>query len=144
MQFLDATDIENKLRLEEALLHRRDKICAAGEDMYLPGMGRKLLDGFSNGARTQQFESGKTQSSPPDSVSASAALVRRAGSWGCRSGPRPLWQSAPPCSRKCAGAVGSTWLVKSIFLLLDCFARSAARTRSGVNGASRSRIPTAS
>src|SRR2546423_421139 len=57
--------------------------------------------------------------------------------------PLPLKKSAPPCSRKCAGVVGSTPSVRFNALALF-FARSAASTRSDVNGDSCSRIPTAS
>src|ERR1700758_5264256 len=72
-----------------------------------------------------------------------AFWVPRAGSRGWRMGPLPRKQSAPPCSRKCVGEVGSTPSVR--FMALAFFlARNAARMRSGVNGASRKRMPTAS
>src|SRR6266550_4007840 len=59
------------------------------------------------------------------------------------SGPLPSKHNAPPCSRKRIGAIGSTPSVR-LRLFSDLCVRSAASTRSGVNGASCKRIPTAS
>src|SRR6266567_9465287 len=67
----------------------------------------------------------------------------RDGSISCRSGPLPLNHKAPPCSRNRVGAVGSTPSVRFSGLAFF-FARKAASTRSGVNGTSCKRTPTAS
>src|SRR5579864_7251618 len=94
---------------------------------------------FFGGAWAQQFEFREAQSALP----AAAGVSRREGSSACRSGPFPLKQSEPPCSRKRVGEVGSTPSVKfSAFAFF--LARSAARTLSGVNGDSCRRTPTAS
>src|SRR5438270_2158633 len=75
-------------------------------------------------------------------VSVEVALLD--GSSACRCGPLPLNHNDPPCSRKAVGATGSSPRVISSAFFSECFALIAANTRSGVNGASRSRTPTAS
>src|SRR6266700_4368231 len=68
----------------------------------------------------------------------------REGSSSCRFGPLPLNHSEPPCSRNVTGSDGSAPLVISKAFFVAFFDRKAASTRSGVNGASRRRTPTAS
>src|ERR1700733_6164044 len=99
----------------------------------------KERNGFLHGARAQQLELRETQSSPP----AGTAVSRRDGSSGWRSGPLPRYQSDPPCSRNLVGEVGST---PSVRLIAFAFflAHKAESTRSGVNGDSCRRTPTAS
>src|SRR5258707_1364971 len=74
----------------------------------------------------------------------SVEVARRDGSSSCLCGPLPLNHNDPPCSRNVVGATGSAPRVISSDFFPPCFALSAASTRSGVNGASRSRTPTAS
>src|SRR5262249_19696064 len=142
-QFFDAANVEHEFRLVKLLPHRGQQVGAASHDLYAPGVAVELTQSLLHGGGSKQFETRQAQSSPPVSAAGTAEL-RRAGSSSCRAGPLPLNHRAPPCSRKRAGAVGSTPSVRSIFLAASFFARIAASTRSGVNGASRKRIPTAS
>src|SRR5437868_715356 len=138
-QLRDVADVEHVLRLKEPLPHGWNQIGPAGQHTDIASMLRQVAYCLFQRLRAQQLEFRQAQSSPLDSAAASL----RAGSSGCRSGPLPRNQSAPPCSRKRVGAVGSTPSVRFIGLAF-LRARNAAKTRSGVNGASRSRIPTAS
>src|SRR2546426_11385001 len=138
-QFRDVTNVEHVFRLEQLLVHGGNEVSPAGQNADVLGVLRQVAGRFFHRARPQQLELWEAQSSPP----ASAGISRRAGSSGWRSGPLPRNHSAPPCSRKRSGAVGSTPSVRFrgfAFLL----ARRAARTRSGVKGHSCNRIPTAS
>src|SRR5258708_25929770 len=138
-QFGDATEIEHILWLKELLTHRWNQVRAARQHPNITCVFCERGNSIVDRARPQQPELREAQSAPP----AGPAACRRAGSSACRSGPLPLKQSDPPCSRKRAGAVGSTPSVSvSVFCFL--FARSAAITRSGVKGDSCKRTPTAS
>ena len=88
--------------------------------------------------RPKQFELRQAQSSPPASRGAHAVKDPAP----CRSGPFPLNQSEPPCSRNPDGFVGSMPSVKLIGLAF-CFARSV---RHPLRGKRRfmHRTPTAS
>src|SRR5712692_313640 len=152
-QRADAAQVENVLRFKKLLSHRGNHISAPSDnaDGNVPGRRGRVTRAHTSGIRgqelncfwyapgTQQLELWKAQSAPP----ADAGASWRAGSSTCRSGPLPLKQSAPPCSRKRSGAVGSTPSVR-FNALAFLLARSAASTRSGVKGHSCSRTPTAS
>src|SRR5664280_922336 len=140
-QFADAAQVENEWRREQLLLHRRQQVGTARNHFHLAVILRHQRHGFIKSLGAQQLEAGKAQSPP---LAGDPAFVPcRAGSSGCRIRPLPRNHSEPPCSRNFSGAVGSTDSVISI-LFIPFFARSAASTRSGVNGASRKRTPTAS
>src|SRR5207248_6538805 len=131
--------VQHIFRIEKFLLHGWNEICAAGQDADFIWMVGQQSERFFQSAGQQQLELGKAQSSPPASNRASF----RAGSSACLFGPLPLNHNEPPCSRNASGEVGSIPSVKLIGLAFF-FARNAASTRSGVNGASRNRTPTAS
>ena len=112
-QLRNMTNVEHILRLEQLLAHRGNQIGPAGKHTNVVGMLREQTDRLFHGTRPQQqLEFRKAQSSPP----ISAVAFCRAGSSGCRSGPLPRNHSAPPCSRKRVGAVGSTPSVRLIGL----------------------------
>src|SRR5664280_1923108 len=140
-QFADAAQVENVWRREQLLLHRRQQVGTARNHFYLAVILRHQRHGFVESLGAQQLEGGKAHSPPP--AGDPAFVPCRAESSGCRIGPLPRNHNEPPCSRNFSGAVGSTDSVISI-LFIPFFARSAASTRSGVNGASRKRTPTAS
>src|ERR1035437_5339281 len=140
-QFADAAQVENVWRREQFLLHRRQQVGTARNHFHLAVILRHQRHGFIKSLGAQQLEAGQAHSPPP--AVGPAFVPCRAGSSGCRIGPLPRNHSEPPCSRSLWGAVGSTNPVIST-LFIPFFARSAASTRSGVNGASRRRTPTAS
>src|ERR1700686_1833546 len=125
----DSAKVEHVLRLEKLLPHGGNQIRAASQHAKVPRMLAQVADRFFDAVRPQQLEFWQAQSAPP----VAEGGERREGSSACRSGPFPLKQSAPPCSRKCVGEVGSTPSVRfNTFAFF--FARNAARTLSGVNG----------
>src|ERR1022692_2158200 len=127
-QLCKAAQIEHVLRFKKFLPHRRNQVSAASKHTDITCVFREAGNGFVNATRPEQPKLWKAQSAPP----AGAEASRRAGSSACRSGPLPLKQSDPPCSRKRWGEVGSTPSVR-FNALSFLFARSAANTRSGVN-----------
>src|SRR5271157_4149221 len=136
-QLGDAAKVDHIRRREQLLLHGRKKVRTTGDDLHLIGMLRQHFDSLGESGRTQQLKAGQTQSAPP------IVAPCRAESARCLCGPLPRNHSEPPCSRKVSGCVGSTPAVISTFFA-PCWVRNADKTRSGVNGASRKRTPTAS
>src|SRR5215471_17163113 len=139
LKFRNMAKVEHELGFEQLLPHGWNKVGPARQDSNVVAVLCEIADRLFELTRAQQFELREAQSSPP----AIAAVSRLDGSSSCRIGPFPLNQSDPPCSRKRAGAVGSMPSVRFKDLAFF-FARSAASTRSGVNGDSCRRTPTAS
>src|SRR5579884_2410807 len=77
LQFRNVANIEHILRLEEFLLHRRNKVCATGDDSGITGMLLQEVDCFGDTPRVKQLELRQGQSAPPGWAS------RREGSSGC-------------------------------------------------------------
>src|SRR6266851_7799132 len=102
-QFGDATEIEHILGLKEFLTHRRNQVGAASQHANITCVFCERGNSIVDRTWPQQPELREAQSAPP----AGAGNSRCAGSSACRSGPLPLKQSAPPCSRNREGAVGS-------------------------------------
>src|SRR5262249_8854870 len=90
------SQVEDIFRFEKFLPHGRDEIGTTRKNANAVGIFCQVSGSFIQSTWAQQFKLWKTQSSPP----ASAATSRRDGSSGCRLGPLPRNQSAPPCSRK--------------------------------------------
>src|SRR2546421_3933847 len=122
---------------EKSLAHGRKQVGAAGEDADVVSLVAQECEDIGKRSRASELEFRETHCSPL--VGEGARLI----SFPWRIWPLPLNQSEPPCSRNFTGEVGSTPSVKFRGLAFF-FARNAESTRSGVNGDSCKRIPTAS
>ena len=114
-----SAEIEHKIGLKQFLPHRRNQVGAASEHANVSGVLGQTHRKLHQAVRGRSsLNCGRLN------PHLRAGASRRAGSSGCRSGPLPLNQSDPPCSRKRSGAVGSMPSVRLI-----TFAFFLARSR---------------